>query len=50
MPPLPPPVVRQHAIVEGRSADDLDALLAEVERVIGDYQAFGGTDIDTVEP
>ncbi|MDP9375658.1 MAG: hypothetical protein M3Q65_25060 [Chloroflexota bacterium] len=34
----------QRAIVEGQLAEELDALLEEVERAIGDYQALMGPD------
>ena len=32
----------QRAIVEGQSADEMDELLEEVERAVGEYQAFMG--------
>ncbi len=40
----------QRAIVEGQLAEELDELLEEVERAVGDYQAFMGTPTVASEP
>ncbi len=40
----------QRAIMEGQPAEELDELLAEVGRAVGDYQMFVGTPTVASEP